>query len=183
MAMILPRLLPTFCFAVILSVVLPASAFSQQDSHTIRQVRSGITLDGKGKLWAVVVGVSSYQNLSPTEQLKYAHRDAEDFAAFLRSPNGGGFPSTQIRLLLNQQATLSAVRTALGTWLPRSVEPDDIVYIFFAGHGVVENERDGYLLMYDSDPQNLYATALQVAELDRIITQTLRARIVVLAAD
>jgi tetratricopeptide (TPR) repeat protein/uncharacterized caspase-like protein len=154
--------------------------FAQQRGLT---VKSGSALDGRGRLWAVVIGISSYGNLSPEQQLKFAHHDAEEFAAFLRSPSGGGFPSTQIKLLLNQNATLSAIRTALGTWLVRSAEPDDVVFIFFAGHGVVEGERDGYLLAYDSDPQNLYATALSISELDRIITERLRARVVVLMAD
>ncbi|MEK6301672.1 MAG: tetratricopeptide repeat protein [Acidobacteriota bacterium] len=149
----------------------------------VRQQPAGVAPDGRGKLWAVVVGISSYKNIPPEGQLRFAHRDAEDFAAFLRTPGGGGFPANHVKLLLNQAATLSAIRTAIGTWLVRSVEPDDVVYLFFAGHGVVEGERDGYLLAHDSDPQNLYATALQVGELDRIITERLHARIVVLMAD
>ncbi|MEP7337338.1 MAG: tetratricopeptide repeat protein [Acidobacteriota bacterium] len=147
------------------------------------QALPGSALDGKGKLWAVVIGVSTYKNLARKEQLEYAHRDAEAFAAFLRSPGGGGFPSSQLTLLTNQAATLSAIRSALGTTLPRSVEPDDMVIIYFAGHGVVEGEHDGYLLAHDSDPQNLYATALQLSELNRIISDRLKARNVILIAD
>ena len=149
----------------------------------VKEIRSGSALDGRGKLWAVVIGVSTYRNLSEKEQLEFAHRDAEDFAAFLRSPFGGGFPSSQLTLLTNQGATLSAIRSALGTTLPRSVEADDMVVIYFAGHGIVENDREGYLLAHDSDPQNLYATALQVSELNRIITERIRARTVILMAD
>ena len=147
------------------------------------QIQSGIAPDGRGKLWAVVVGVSNYKNLRAEEQLRFAHRDAEELAAFLRSPNGGGFPSTQIKVLLNEEATIASVRTALGTWLPRSAEPNDVVYIFFAGHGVVDQGTDGYLLAHDSDPQNLYATALPVSELDRIINERLRSRVAVVIAD
>ncbi|HEX4947581.1 MAG TPA: tetratricopeptide repeat protein [Blastocatellia bacterium] len=154
----------------------------QERALTVVQA-SGEALDGKGKLWAVVIGVSSYRNLSKDQQLQYAHRDAQDFAAFLRSPNGGGFPANQVSVLLNQDATVSAMRSALGTALPRSVEPDDVVVIFFAGHGVVEGDRDGYLLAHDSDPQNLYATAMPIAELDRIVTERIKARSVILIAD
>ncbi len=154
-----------------------------QSDRGLTTVRSGAALDGRGRLWAVVIGVSSYQNLSPDQQLRFAHRDAQEFAAFLRSPYGGGFPSNQLKLLVNQEATLSAIRTAMGTWLPRSAEPGDVAYIFFAGHGVVEGERDGYLLPYDADPQNLYATALPIAEVDRIITERIKARTIILMAD
>ena len=172
---------------------LPAAAQSpdRQRSETgptdrelqVKELRSGGALDGRGKLWAVVIGVSNYKNLTAKDQLEFAHRDASEFAAFLRSPNGGAFPSNQLTLLTNQAATLSAMRSALGTTLPRSVEPDDLVIIFFAGHGVVEGENDGYLLAHDSDPQNLYATALQISELNRIISERLKARSVILITD
>lgn len=173
-----------FFFAMILLASVALTVAAQKHERALTVVpSSGATLDGKGKLWAVVVGVSSYRNLNKEQQLQYAHRDAQDFAAFLRSPNGGGFPANQITLLLNQDASVSAIRSALGTALPRSVEPEDVVVIFFAGHGVVEGERDGYLLAHDSDPQNLYATALPIAELDRIITERIRARSVIMIAD
>lgn len=172
---------------LIISLLACLPVFAQKSPKQERALTvvqsSGETLDGKGKLWAVVIGVSSYRNLNKEQQLQYAHRDAQDFAAFLRSPNGGGFPANQVSVLLNQDATVSAMRSALGTALPRSVEPDDVVVIFFAGHGVVEGDRDGYLLAHDSDPQNLYATAMPIAELDRIVTERIKARSVILIAD
>lgn len=149
---------------------------------TVSQLKSGVAPDGRGRLWAVVVGVSSYKNLQPNEQLRFAHRDAEQLAEFLRSPAGGGFPASQIKVLLNQDATIAAIRTALGSWLARSAEKDDVVYIFFAGHGVVE-DNDAYLMAHDSDPQNLYATSLSVAELNTIFTERVQARVKVLITD
>jgi tetratricopeptide (TPR) repeat protein/uncharacterized caspase-like protein len=165
------------------TATVAASAPTKSRQLDVKELRSGGALDGRGKLWAVVIGVSNYKNLGPKDQLEFAHRDAADFADFLRSPNGGGFPSNQLTLLTNQTATLSAMRSALGTTLPRSVEPDDMVIIFFAGHGVVEGEGDGYLLAHDSDPQNLYATALQISELNRIVAERLKARTVILITD
>jgi tetratricopeptide (TPR) repeat protein len=183
-------------FLLIIPLALYSGAYGQGSTtrrprakNRVREVmvRDGgsavAALDGRGKLWAVVIGVSKYKNLAPKSQLEFAHRDAEDFAAFLRSPKGGGYPPSQLKLLTNQAATLSAIRSALGTTLPRSVAPDDMVIIFFAGHGTVESERDGYLLAYDSDPQNLYATALQISELNRIVSERLKARNVILIAD
>ncbi len=174
-----------FWTLILVSILISLTALAQQQKRelNVKEMRSGSALDGRGKLWAVVIGVSKYRNLTANNQLEFAHRDAEAFAAFLRSPNGGGYPSSQLTLLVNQAATLSAIRSSLGTTLPRSVEADDIVVIFFAGHGIVEGEHDGYLLAYDSDPQNLYATALQVSELNRIITERLKARTVILIAD
>jgi tetratricopeptide (TPR) repeat protein len=178
------RAIPLFLIFTVFACLPICAQKSPKQERALTVVHSsGASLDGKGKLWAVVVGVSSYRNLNKDQQLQYAHRDAQDFAAFLRSPNGGGFPANQVSVLLNQDATVSAMRSALGTALPRSVEPDDVVVIFFAGHGVVEGERDGYLLAHDSDPQNLYATAMPIAELDRIVTERIKARSVILIAD
>jgi tetratricopeptide (TPR) repeat protein len=73
-------------------------------------------LDQRSRLWAVVVGISHYDNVPPQAQLRFADRDAQAFAAFLRSPAGGGFPSDHVQILLNDKASLSALRTALGTW-------------------------------------------------------------------
>ncbi len=155
----------------------------QKRDLSVERLQSGVALDGRGRLWAVVIGISSYKNVPARAQLRFANRDAVQLATFLRSPLGGAFPSSHIQLLTDQDATLSAIRTALGTWLPRSAEPEDVVYIYFAGHGVVENGQDGYLLAHDSDPQNLYATALSVAELNQILSGRLRARSVIVIAD
>jgi hypothetical protein len=173
-------------FAVVLSVPHAGTAQTtpgERRDLSLERIESGSDLDRQRKLWAIVIGISHYKNLPPQSQLRFAHRDAETFAAFLRSPNGGGFPSSHLKVLLEENATLSAMRTALGTWLARSAEPGDVEYVFFAGHGVTDGERDGYLLGYDSDPQDLYATALPIVELDKIITERIRARTVVLLVD
>ena len=164
-------------------LALTASLLRAQTPNRDLKTERLTNLDRRGRLWAVIIGISHYENVPPQAQLHFADRDAQEFAAFLRTPSGGGFPSDHIQVLVNEQASLSAIRTTLGTWLPRSAEQDDVVYIFFAGHGVTEGDHDGYLLARDSDPQNLYATALSISELDRIITDRLRARNVVLIAD
>ncbi|MEW5979667.1 MAG: caspase family protein [Acidobacteriota bacterium] len=167
-------------------VALTQLGFSVQESKrdlTVQGPGTGAALDGRGRQWSVVIGVSKYKHVPASAQLRFAHRDAEEFARFLTSAQGGGFRSSQIRLLRDDEASLAAIRTALGTWLPRSAEPEDLVYIFFAGHGVVENDSEGYLLAHDSDPQNLYATALSIGELNSILAQRLRARHVILIAD
>jgi tetratricopeptide (TPR) repeat protein len=137
----------------------------------------------RGTRWAVVVGISSYEYLPPAAQLHYAHRDAEDFAAFLRTYAGGALPADHIRFLENQQATFPEIRAALDTWLVASARPEDIVYVFFAGHGVVDDHDDGYFVAHDSDPQNLRATAVAFQDVDRTLSTRLRASLVVLVAD
>ena len=140
-------------------------------------------LPGTGKRWAVVIGVSSYKYAPPSAQLKYAHRDAEDFAQFLRSPPGGSLPANQIRLLTNGAATAGGIRSALANWLPQSAAANDIVYLFLAGHAVRGDHAEGYFVAHDSDPQNLHATAVSFAEINAAIGPRLRANTVILIAD
>lgn len=140
-------------------------------------------LKDRGTRWAVVVGISSYEYLPPAAQLHYAHRDAEDFAGFLRTYAGGALPADHIRLLENEHATFSEIRAALDTWLVVSARPEDIVYVFFAGHAVLDDHDDGYFVAHDSDPQNLHATAIAFQDVDRILSTRLQANLVVLVAD
>jgi hypothetical protein len=52
--------------------------------------------------WAVVIGISNYLNADRgIPPLQCAHRDAIAFMDFLRSPQGGGFASSNIKLLVN----------------------------------------------------------------------------------
>ena len=141
------------------------------------------SLKDRGTRWALVVGISNHQHLPPAAQLRFAHRDAEDFAGFLRTIPGGALPASHIRLLTNERATLAAIRASLHTWLVQSAGPDDVVYVFFAGHGVVGEQDEAYFVAHDSDPQNLHATGLSFREVDATLSNRLRAGLVMMVAD
>jgi tetratricopeptide (TPR) repeat protein len=140
-------------------------------------------LPGNNTRWALVVGVSTYKYAPPHAQLKFAHRDAEDFARLLRSPEGGGLSSANVRLLTEEFATTGAIRAAIHSWLPRTVGPNDIVYIFFAGHAVAAERGESYFVAHDSDPQNLHATAVSFSEVNEALTRDVHAASVILFAD
>jgi uncharacterized caspase-like protein/tetratricopeptide (TPR) repeat protein len=171
-------------FRGLLLIMLPFALFAQLP-RDLRVEPNAVSnpLRDRGTRWALVVGVSSYQFVPPAAQLHFAHRDAEDFAAFLRSSEGGALPGDHIRLLTNQKATLAQIRTGLHTWLVDSARPEDIVYVFFAGHGVLDDQDEGYLVAHDSDPQNLHATALSFQEVNDTLSDRLRAALVVMVTD
>ena len=168
----------------LLLALLPLVVMAQA-SRDLRVEPANISnpLRDRGTRWALVIGISSYEYVLPAAQLHFAHRDAEEFAAFLRSFEGGALPPSHIRLLTNREATLAQIRASLKTWLVESAHPEDIVYFFFAGHGVLDDRDDGYLVAHDSDPQNLHATALSFQELDEILSKRLRAGLVVMVTD
>jgi tetratricopeptide (TPR) repeat protein len=166
---------------------LPATPQTAPQPQTrdlkLEVVKAGETPDKKGAVRAVVVGISSYKFLPEKVQLRFAHRDAEEFSAFLKSVPGGAVPEQNLQVLTNEKATLANVRNALTNWLPKVTQPNDVVYLFFAGHGTVENGTDGYFVAHDSDPQNLYATALAFEEVEALLRNKLRARHVIVIAD
>jgi len=97
---------------------------------------------------AVVVGISAYANISP---LRFAHRDAEAFAEYLRSSAGGSLSEDQIKLLTNEKATAGQIGLAFN-WLVKESKEGDRAIIYFSGHGDVETDISdlGYLLAYDA---------------------------------
>ena len=163
--------------------LLLAFALHAQTVRDLKFERSAPPLPDKRSRWALVVGVSAYKYAPPAAQLRYAHRDAEEFAAFLRSAEGGAIPNDHVRLLTDSTATVAGVRAALHTWLARSAGPNDVVYLFFAGHAVVAERGESYFVAHDSDPQNLHATGVSFEEVNDTLTNKVRAATVVLLAD
>jgi tetratricopeptide (TPR) repeat protein len=127
----------------------------------------------KGKTYALVVGISTYQN-ARVPQLRYAHADAELFASHLRSPRGGGLADDQITLLTNEKASMAAVRNAITTLVKLQAGATDTVLLFFAAHGYSLGPG-GYVLTVDSDPENLEGTALSMSEVQALFEQKLNA--------
>src|SRR5262249_23929674 len=85
--------------------------------------------------YAVVVGVSIYQNLDASRQLLYSESDAEAVYRTLISKEGGAFPAENVHVLLGSNATLANVKRELEEWLPNIAQPSDRVVVYFAGHG------------------------------------------------
>ena len=168
---------------LLLALITALLAAQERRDLRVETVASLNPLRDAGTRWALVVGISSYPQLPPAAQLRFAHRDGEEFAAFLKSPAGGLIAPDHIRFLANDQATLAQIRAGLHTWLAASAGPQDVVYFFFAGHGVLDDGDQGYFVAQDSDPQNLHATALSFAEVDGALSNELRAGLVVMVAD
>ena len=135
--------------------------------------------------WAVVVGISKYQYAKKgIPPLQYAHNDAQSFMDFLYSPQGGGFKQANTKLLLDQQATTTNIRSSLFTFLKKA-EKDDLVIIYFAGHGAPETGRPDnlYLITYDTDPDDLASTAFPMWDMETALKRYIAADRVVILAD
>jgi uncharacterized caspase-like protein len=124
-----------------------------------------------GKTYALIAGISQYRRLPHDLWLQYPDSDATTFAHFLSSPRGGAVPAAQLRVLINEQATISALRLAFQALLS-SAGKNDTVYILIAGHGTVD-ATGAYVLTFDSDPNDLATSALPMAELHTLVEKAL----------
>jgi hypothetical protein len=133
-----------------------------------------------GEKWAVVIGISDYK--ADSLDLRYAHRDAEALRNFLIEK--GGFRPDKVQLLSNQYATHQGIRTALFNFLAMT-QPDDLVLIFMAGHGVqdVVNPDNYFFLAHDSEVANLGGTAIPMWDLGNVMDYTIRSRRILVFAD
>jgi hypothetical protein len=141
-------------------------------------------LEIRRNIWAAVIGINNYPNVRP---LRYAVADAKAFYDHL--VHYSHIPAENVTLLINQEASLGKLRSTLGTHLKSKAGKDDMVIIFFAGHGATEKDvtspdGDGlekYLLPYDADPKDLYATALPMGEISRIFNRIRSERLIFIA--
>jgi uncharacterized caspase-like protein len=114
-------------------------------------------------LHAVLIGIDQHQDaVIPT--LSYARADAEALAAALAHIRED---ERSIRLLVDGEATRRNIMAAIGEDVHRAVEPDDIVLIYFAGHGSPErrgarDRRSRYLIPHDTEYRRIYATGIDM---------------------
>ncbi|MEW4568318.1 WD40 repeat domain-containing protein [Tautonia sp. JC769] len=90
-------------------------------------------------LWAVVIGIDEYEEGRALPGNRGAVRDAEAFAAWLRTE--AGWPADHIRLMTPRASEqLRPVRAnldhALNTWLTGRIQPGDRIVVYFAGQAV-----------------------------------------------
>lgn len=110
----------------------------------------------QGDTWAVVVGISDYQN-PDIPDLQYSNADANAFIEYLKSPSGGKIEDSHIKGLINEKATSAQFASALDWLLDKAKEGDQVI-IYFSGHGDVERKtvsQPGFLLCWNS-PSSVY---------------------------
>ena len=116
-------------------------------------------------LHAVSIGINDYKD-PDIRDLNFARNDAEAFADGLERSIDER--DCEVTRLCDSEATLEAIQLAIGEELPRrATSPDDIVAVYFAGHGSCESDAppDGaarYLAAHDTRFDRVYATAIDL---------------------
>lgn len=133
--------------------------------------------------WALIVGISNFKDSNIN--LHYPAKDAKDFADFLVKEKN--FAPDHVKLLTDKVATRANILSMLGNkWLPRVAAPDDLVVIYFSGHGSSSSLDVGgvnYLVAHDTDVNDLYSTAIAMQDLTRIIKDRVHSERVMIVLD
>ena len=120
--------------------------------------------------WAVIIGINEYEHV---DKLNYAVQDAEAIKNLLIS--SFNFPKEHIIMLIDEDATLSNIRTKLFE-VATSVNKRDRLLVYYAGHGETYELKSGgergYLIPVDGDLDNIFATCLPMSDIKEIANIT-----------
>lgn len=139
------------CFFLFSCIFLTTSLSGQEKGRDrLVPVAPG---SGSGVTRAVVVGISDYQH-PDIPDLRFAHRDAEAFAAYLQQVQRDS-TEYRIELFLNEKATAASIQGALQE-IQEESQQGDLVILYFSGHGDMENTNStsAHLLCYDAANTN-----------------------------
>ncbi len=92
----------------------------------------------KPDLYLVAVGVSRYKQAS--NNLAYAQKDAEDLAKNLSGQAGTMYGKVNVKLLRSEEALKPAILQTKD--FLKEAKVDDVVIVFFAGHGLRGGEKN-----------------------------------------
>lgn len=121
----------------------------------------------KPKLYVLAIGVSDYNN---TElKLGFAAKDAGDFSGTLAKQKGVLYADVIIRKLVNKEATKDAITDGL-EWIQQQTGQKDVAMIFFAGHGINDNNGIYYMLPVGADLERIRTTCLNFEELRQTVS-------------
>lgn len=126
--------------------------------------------------YALIIGISKYKDPRIPE-LRFTRADAEGMYKLLTDPEKVGLNPDNIKLLIDNDATSFNIKNSISNWLFRNADPDSIVFIYFAGHGGVEEDRLGiekdkyakYLLPYDTVFDDLYSSSISNRDFNELL--------------
>jgi WD40 repeat protein len=121
----------------------------------------------KPNLYLVSIGISDH--LQSQYNLNFARKDAEDIHRFFSWP-GPVFLNIKTKLLVDSTVTLSNIYS-LSSFLSQA-GPNDVVMVFIAGHGILDDNLDYYLASYDMDFKDPAKKGIPYELFDDLLDQT-----------
>lgn len=114
-------------------------------------------VDEKPVLYVLSIGVSEY--IEPENRLKFAAKDAVDFAATVAKQKGKLYRDVVVRVLTDKTARRDDVLAGFD-WLQKQVTAKDVGIVLIAGHGINDERGNYYYLPENADMDKLEATGV-----------------------
>ena len=160
----------------------PSTYTPPMQSHTAAS-NTGSAVAPVADKWALVIGVGRFQDPS-MNPLPNTVKDARDLCKYLTAE--GNFSPDHVRLLTNEHASLRRVKQELNKFLAHVARPDDLVVIYFSSHGssgVSDVRGDNYIVLSDTQGDDLFSTGLEMQSLINVIKNRIIARRILLVLD
>ena len=125
------------------------------------------TVDIRPVLYVLAIGVSAYQH-ADINQLAFAAKDAEDFTTCLRRQQNLLYRNVEVKLLTESAAHKDNILDGLD-WLVKQTQSRDVAMLYFAGHGIQDNQGNFYYLPVNADPGALRRSALSQGDVQATI--------------
>lgn len=138
-----------------------------------------------GQKYALIIGVSRYKNNGRgISNLEFADADAKAIYDFLQEPEAGRFSRENMLLLTNEDATTARIREALTSFVARA-EANDVLLIFFAGHGAHDPnaQQNIYIITHDTSFSDMSQTAISMYDLRRFIDSNVKSKQLIFLLD
>lgn len=121
----------------------------------------------KPVLWGLAIGVSQYD--STAVDLQYADDDALSLAAFLKKQEGKLFSEVHFKTLVNEEVTRDSIIENLSSHLGKAA-PDDVVFIFIAGHGIKHRQSGSYYFVpHNADFESILSKGLRMSDFEEAV--------------
>jgi len=122
----------------------------------------------KPVLWGLGIGVSRYK--STLVDLKYADDDVLALENFFKTQEGRLFSEVHFKALIDEAVSRESVIKNISTHLGQAA-PDDVVFIFLAGHGIKHSQSGSYyFLPYDVDISNVLSRGVRMSDFEEAVT-------------
>ncbi len=140
-------------------------AFSASDIKSVDtrvRIRGKSTLPSRGNAYIVSIGIDRYKD--SRLNLKHAVADADAFGKTLAKTLEvrGDFNKIEVEPLFNEGANTEDIKKVLRQWgvgEESASQPEDLIVIYFAGHGIAKGE-ELYLIPYDATYGEMVQTNL-----------------------
>ena len=118
--------------------------------------------------FALVIGITYPAIRWGADTLRFANRDAIEFAKFLKSPQGGSFPPGNVKLLVDAGATRRAIGDSIDA-LRAQLTPGALLYVFFSGHTWQDADNYAYVMPYDGEKERPGNKGWRVDEFQKML--------------